>query len=225
MNSTSNASTDATAIPQLNYRRFRRPFDPRWRFMTGFTPSPRRVLDVGCGRGQTLQQFAEVYPGIELHGVDRMTETPAPIHYTRLDLDTEPLPYPDNYFDVIVMTHVIEHLCHPTFMAGEIGRVLAPGGWFYVEAPNWVATVIPGATFWDNPTHVRPWSPNGFNSLLKDYAGLRVHAIGVRRHWVRLPVDFVRAVLAIIGIRSKAGGNSIRNVVGWSCFGIGQKPL
>ena len=116
---------NATSAPTLRYRRYRRRFDLRWRFITGFSPPPRRILDIGCGRGRTLDQFAWIYA--ERYGVDMLDQELDSVTYHRVDLDREPLPFPSSHFDVVIMTHVIEHLHHPIPIAREIGRVLIPG--------------------------------------------------------------------------------------------------
>ncbi len=217
--------TTASAIsaPAFRYRTFQRPFDLRWRFVTGFSSPPRRILDVGCGPGWNLAHFAEHYPGLELYGVDLLEHAPETITYRRVNLDHEPLPFPSSHFDIVMMTHVIEHLHHPTAIAREIGRVLAPGGWCYIEAPNWRATARPWACFWDDPTHVRPWSNNGFHSLLTEYIGVRIEAIGTRRNWPAVPRDLAKIATAAITGKWNDGAGARWNVLGWATFAIGQK--
>lgn len=147
------------------------------------------------------------------------------VTYHRVDLDREPLPFPSSHFDVVIMTHVIEHLHHPIPIAREIGRVLIPGGWCYIEAPNWTAAMMPWMNVWDDPTHVRPWCQNGFDSLLREYAGVRVEAVGIRRSWPHVPRDLAKIVVgAITGNLSKTASEAW-NVLGWCVFAIGQKPI
>ena len=219
------SAVSSTSGPTFRYRRYRRPFDPRWRFITGFSPPPRRVLDVGCGRGATLGHFAALYPEVERYGVDLLDQGPDSVTYHRMDLDHEPLPFPSSHFDVVIMTHVIEHLHYPTFIAREIGRVLTPGGWFYIEAPNWSTAVIPWPNFWSDPTHVRPWSRFSFGSLLREYAGLRLEAAGPRRSWPHVPRDLARLVVGTITLNRIKAGSGATNLLGWSVFAIGQKPV
>ena len=44
--------------------------------------------------------------------------------------------YPDNYFDVITLYHVIEHLPTPSTVLQEIARIIKKDGLLVVEAPN-----------------------------------------------------------------------------------------
>jgi SAM-dependent methyltransferase len=157
-------------MAEFRYRRFRRPFNPRWRFMTGFQ-NPRRILDLGCGPGYNSADFHRLYPQAELYGVDLFDRGPDGIDYRRVDLNDGELPFDDGFFDIITMTHVIEHLDHPNRLGKAIHRVLRPEGGFYVETPNWTSTLVPSFgfcreqsgpfNFYDDPTHVHPWSKHG----------------------------------------------------------------
>lgn len=58
----------------------------------------------------------------------------APVHI--LDKITCRLPFPDNYFDLLVSIDVHEHLLHPEILTGEFFRVLKSGGRAVVTTPN-----------------------------------------------------------------------------------------
>ena len=61
-----------------------------------------KLLDPGCGRGEHLRIFQEL--GLNVYGMDISPEAPslAPDLDVRIcDLNAEPMPYEDNYFDVI----------------------------------------------------------------------------------------------------------------------------
>lgn len=218
----------------FHYVRGRRPFDPRWRFVTGFH-LPHRLLDIGCGWGESGRHFREQYPDAEIHGVDLSETGPDWLIYARCDLDRDDLPYSNGYFDGVYISQVLEHLRTPVRVAREIGRVLAPGGVVYVETPNWVSTVMPSRgflwgrkttalNFWDDPTHIRPWTKHGLYSWLSDYAGLEVVAHGARRNLPRLPLDLVAVPVLLAVGRVEQSLGSWKNLVGWSVFGIGRKP-
>lgn len=47
------------------------------------------------------------------------------------------IPFGENTFDSIVSTQVFEHLAHPYEAARELHRVLKPGGYGIISAPQW----------------------------------------------------------------------------------------
>ena len=49
---------------------------------------------------------------------------------------TEFLPYPDNYFERIIMIDVFHHVCDHERTVNELWRVLANGGKIIIEEPN-----------------------------------------------------------------------------------------
>jgi cyclopropane fatty-acyl-phospholipid synthase-like methyltransferase len=114
-----------------------------------------RVLDVGCGRGEIIRHCMRL--GIEAFGIDyaeaavRMSRdvilaewqsgdeisrtTPAGVCRS----DAKKLPYPDKYFDRVLMFDVVEHLypweLHEAML--EVRRVLKDDGKFMIHtAPN-----------------------------------------------------------------------------------------
>ncbi|MGA9995584.1 MAG: class I SAM-dependent methyltransferase [Pyrinomonadaceae bacterium] len=95
----------------------------------------KRVLEVGCGLGTDLLQFAR--GGAEVYGID-LTQKGARLARKRLALygqkgntlvgDSENLPFPDNYFDLVYSWGVIHHTPDTEKAAREIMRVCKPGG-------------------------------------------------------------------------------------------------
>ncbi len=113
------------------------------------------VLDVGCGRGEILRHCMAL--GIEAYGMDyaevatRMTRD---VIQAEIDArsdddpkivagacrsDAKKLPFPNKYFDRVLMFDVVEHL-HPWELHEamlEVGRVLKDDGMFIIHtAPN-----------------------------------------------------------------------------------------
>ena len=100
-------------------------------------PAPRRILDVGCGTGYLLRQFAVRCPqAVELAGVD---PAPAMIGAARtagtdgrlrwLEGTAEELPFPEGSFDLVVSTTSFDHWADQVAGLAQCARVLAPGGW------------------------------------------------------------------------------------------------
>ncbi|MHB1952054.1 MAG: class I SAM-dependent methyltransferase [Acidiferrobacteraceae bacterium] len=100
-----------------------------------------RVLDVGAGRG--LLAALLVCLGHECHVVDYRDRRPTfpeasrgvPFHACNVEI--EPLPYPDAYFDGVTCCQVLEHFSHSHLPAvREMRRVLKPGGLLEIDVPN-----------------------------------------------------------------------------------------
>ena len=101
-------------------------------------PKGSLVLDLGCAFGfgtRLLQTDFEAY-GHDLssdyirraRGVaPRATFTHGPAHA---------VPYPDGYFDAVLLLDVLEHVPDPAAVIQEIGRLLRPGGQLIVSVPN-----------------------------------------------------------------------------------------
>lgn len=67
------------------------------------------------------------------------------------------IPLPDNSVGVINASHIIEHLHDKHKIMKEIHRVLADGGWAFIEVPS-----TDGRGAWQDPTHVSYWNENCF---------------------------------------------------------------
>lgn len=67
------------------------------------------------------------------------------------------IPLADNSVGVINASHVLEHLRDPVQSMREIHRVLADGGWAFIEVPS-----TDGRGAWQDPTHVSFWNENSF---------------------------------------------------------------
>lgn len=103
-----------------------------------------RCLDIGGGGdvggvSETLRErFAREFHGVD-QGVDVGLGHEKGVASRECDVDSEPLPYADGWFDLVILASVIEHLYNPHHVADEIARVLKPGGLLLVEAPSAVA--------------------------------------------------------------------------------------
>jgi SAM-dependent methyltransferase len=97
-----------------------------------------RILDVGCGAGQALDRYKE--KGWETFGVE-ISETASrraqASGHSVFHGVLEEAHYPDNYFDLVRMRHVLEHLPDPVASLAETYRVLRSRGVFALEVPNW----------------------------------------------------------------------------------------
>jgi 2-polyprenyl-3-methyl-5-hydroxy-6-metoxy-1,4-benzoquinol methylase len=97
-----------------------------------------RLLDVGCATGSllaALHQRGWGTTGVEISGPQA--------EYGRqkrnLDLrkgSLEEIRFPGEYFNMVIASHLIEHLNDPASFTVEVYRILASGGYFFVTTPN-----------------------------------------------------------------------------------------
>jgi len=94
-------------------------------------------LDVGAGKGRLIGLVKERF-GVESSACD-YTDTLMKLPGQKVEvanLNHEGLPYPDNTFDLVTATEVIEHLEHYRETLREFHRVLKPGGVCILSTPN-----------------------------------------------------------------------------------------
>jgi SAM-dependent methyltransferase len=95
-----------------------------------------RVLDVGCGMGGALVAFA--MEGCEVVGFDYGEDYAAKGRRLGLDVRIGGFETVANErpFDLIMMSHVIEHISDPISFARNAAKLLAAEGWCYIEVPG-----------------------------------------------------------------------------------------
>lgn len=97
-----------------------------------------RLLDLGCGTGEFLQEMRKA--GWQVRGVERDFDA-AMFAIRELKLNVvagtlETLPAAQDSFDVVTMWHVLEHLYHPHRTLIAIRDLLKPGGLLVIAVPN-----------------------------------------------------------------------------------------
>lgn len=140
---------------------------------------PGKLLDVGCGDGQFLANMREL--GWEVHGVEPDGQAVKAANQ-KFGLNVhegalEKISFPDNTFDAITMSHVIEHLPNPIGTLRECKRMLKKGGRLVMTAPNieslahrlyrdsWLPL--------DPPRHLFLYSPSTLRTCV-ERSGLRI---------------------------------------------------
>lgn len=141
-------------------------------------PKNVRVLDVGCGFGQSLgyhtARNCDVY-GVEAdENIRRVAEKFGyKIHVGLFD-DSK---YEAEFFDYVTMDQVIEHVTDPLSTLRGVARILKSGGTAILSTPNaggWGATVFGRHWInWHAPYHVQFFSRRSMQ-LSAEQAGLVV---------------------------------------------------
>ena len=98
----------------------------------------KRVLDIGSGKGNHLVGFSR--KGMDVYGCDKRAECIAVLEkfdIRKCDIESEPFPYEDNFFDCIFSKSVLEHVVNADNFLSESYRVLKPGGIAVFMTPDW----------------------------------------------------------------------------------------
>lgn len=162
-----------------------------------------RVADCGCF-GWTLAAACAAR-GHRLTGLDREEPPGRPADTDFARMDGSLLHLPDDSADLVVANHVLEHLAGPMDFFREAVRVAAPGGLLWIESPSELSAQGQSSddpsdhafhSFWDDPTHVRPWTPGALYRMALSFRCLPLRVsrgvaghIPVSRMLARKPRD------------------------------------
>lgn len=126
-------------LPLAEVHDFNQRSRDRWVQAKAWTvPAAARVLDIGAGTCLYRPLFSHCdykthdfkeYEGAEKHGG---TSTYGHIDFVS---DILAIPAPDQSFDIILCTEVLEHVPEPIKVLKEISRLLRPGGRAFITAP------------------------------------------------------------------------------------------
>lgn len=102
-----------------------------------------KILDVGAGEAYFKFFFDKEFDGkIQWDGVEVWKERAEFCRHVgynnvdEVDLEKGKLPYPDESYDMVLASHVIEHIPNPEQIIKELARVLKTGGVLLVATPT-----------------------------------------------------------------------------------------
>jgi glycosyltransferase involved in cell wall biosynthesis len=103
------------------------------------------------------------------------------------------IPLKDNSVGVLNASHVIEHLKDPIKTMREIHRVLAHGGWAFIEVPS-----TDGRGAWQDPTHVSYWNENSFWYYTKQSHAQFIRNKDIKFSCMRLETNWWDSNIAVV---------------------------
>jgi SAM-dependent methyltransferase len=97
-----------------------------------------KLLDIGCSNGSLLKSAHDIRPGWELFGSeisDQCRDEVMALAGVRDFYVGRTIDYPSQY-DLITMSHVLEHIEDPAAFLRTLSRQLTPGGRLAILVPN-----------------------------------------------------------------------------------------
>jgi 2-polyprenyl-3-methyl-5-hydroxy-6-metoxy-1,4-benzoquinol methylase len=142
---------------------------------------PSSLLDVGCGEGVLVHQWAQQLGGARVVGIDLeepsiqagWAEREAPNLEYRV-MRAENLPFADSEFDVVTAIEVLEHVPDPEHTLSEMARCAQRHLLVSVpREPLWRMLNMARGAYWSDlgntPGHLNHWSKRSFVQLLSRY--------------------------------------------------------
>jgi 2-polyprenyl-3-methyl-5-hydroxy-6-metoxy-1,4-benzoquinol methylase len=144
---------------------------------------PKSLLDVGCGEGVLVHEWARQIAPARVVGLDleeasiqagwaqRQADN---LEYKIMDVSQKGLPFADDEFDVATAIEVLEHVPDPAQTVAEMARVASR--WLLVSVPReplWRGLNIARGAYikelGNTPGHINHWSKSSFVKLLSQH--------------------------------------------------------
>jgi SAM-dependent methyltransferase len=185
-----------------------------------------RILDVGAGNhSATLAK--KYFPNCKYYGIDISKDynndendfQSMEIFWEKDLTKLEFSDIPNNFFDVILMTHIIEHLINGEFVLDALLKKVKSDGYIYLEYPSKRSIHFPSMkdtlNFYDDSTHVRLYDINVLNKIIESN-GFSILKFGIRRDISNILAIPIRIIYNMIKKRYIPGG------VFWDLLGFAE---
>lgn len=145
--------------------------------------NPGKVLDVGIGLGFLLSSLSAQWQkyGIDISSFsqDFINKNYPEIVFNKTSIENSN--FPENYFDVVISYHVIEHLEDPNLHLNKIYKILKKNGFLILGTPNnnSIASKIFGKNFrfyslghlciYNDQSLTYLFKKNNFNIIKREY--------------------------------------------------------
>jgi len=192
------------------------------------TDAALQILDIGCGN-HSPTRTKHFFPNCRYFGVDRNTynndasDFAAMEKFYPVDLQSDLGgldALPDGGFDVIIFSHVIEHLPNGLDVVERVSSKLRQGGRFYIEFPCERSLSLPSMygtlNFCDDPTHVRVYTVSEIANILLS-RGYRIASAGTRRDRFRVLLTPFNFLFHLFRDRRPAA-STLWDALGFACY-------
>lgn len=182
------------------------------------SPESKKILDIGVGDAvyeslipENLRRRSQFY-GVDISKT-QIKRAQKYLHEGKVvDLNSQKLPFSKNYFDIILISEILEHIFFPDHLLTDADKRLKPGGFMLITYPNSGALQLRLTLLFsgrsvmlnypDNPQHIRFFQTKdilsmlGNNYTVKKNQGLSSFLFAKWNFCIRIPVP---RILEVIG--------------------------
>lgn len=119
---------------QENKDLFKNIFKKRYRLISKFIKSPKKVLEIGSSSGVFLDLFKDSETwGVEPSAIVQSTQYTV---HRIINTYFEKAKLPENYFDLVIMNHTLEHVEDADLVLAKASKILKRNGILFIDVPN-----------------------------------------------------------------------------------------
>lgn len=191
------------------------------RFYARYKNQEFSLLDIGSDG--SVNPTRKYFKKVKYYGLDHLrneSEIRLMDGFFHIDLSQQDLSVvPEDFFDVVVMSHVIEHLRNGLDVLSQVPKKLKSGGVIYIEFPSVDSLSFFNAkdvlNFCDEKTHARVYNLQEVANILLG-EDMKIIRAGKRRDLARIiltPILMVRDF-----IRKRTFGASLWDMLGFADY-------
>jgi 2-polyprenyl-3-methyl-5-hydroxy-6-metoxy-1,4-benzoquinol methylase len=167
-----------------------------------YNSAGRRILDAGCATGSLLAHLRSRgwnVTGVEISPCAEYAKSERNLDVRSLSL--EEADFEEGSFDMVLASHLIEHLNNPLSFLMEVKRILKKNGRVFITTPNisgfqarlygggWRSAIFDHLYLFSAETLTRLLKSAGFKiEKIHTWGGL---ALGLSPEWIKKPADFL----------------------------------
>jgi 2-polyprenyl-3-methyl-5-hydroxy-6-metoxy-1,4-benzoquinol methylase len=198
------------------------------RTINKYCPKKGRILDIGTAGGSFL--YVAKKDGWDVHGVEpnKWMAAWGKKHYG-VDIKPGTLfdhKYPDNYFDVVTLWDVLEHVPDPSKTLKEVNRILKKGGLLVVNYPDigsWIAKLLRRKWMFLLSVHLWYFTPKTIKLMLNKH---HFSILKIKPHFQQLALGYLAHRTKAYNKLISSIGEKIVHKLGWhnkqASYWIGQ---
>lgn len=171
-----------------------------------------KILDVGCGTGETLTFLGKLFPKSDLYAIDT---SDVAIKYAKnrghkniFKASATKLPFKNNTFDAVLFLDVLEHIENDQKAIAEAKRVLKKNGVIVITAP---ALPFIWSGYDVNQGHQRRYTRRRLR-MLANNAKMKVTFLSYFNFILSLPAIIIRKASNVGSLKSLASYDSKINL-------------